>query len=293
MPSKLGPNVVGYSADYLAIAAVDKDYGIAIRYIGEEESGTVTVSATDSDITLQHGVLSSEAVDATVDSGDWSGASSDPGVIDMSDSSGMTMGEVVDLINDSANWFAMLIGCMRADLGTDALETLSETQARVSADKAIAVNYWGGIAIERTTVTVYATNKKAMGFLLSNKNLDWNHNAARRNVLASATISFTNAGTGGETNSILVYEVHDLTGAERLVYSKALGDDPSAVVIDDDDFGELLIGVEPGNGMLIRCDATAGVSATLTSPTVSIVGGWQTIPGEAAFRSRSYVADME
>lgn len=291
MSSMLGPSVVGYSAPYLSVSAVDTDYGIAVKYLGTA-AATVEVMVTTGDMKFRVATV----LDPNIDSD-----GNDDGVIDVSETPANNMGKVVDLINDATDWSAMLIGCKRADVSAVALATANDGgggtgyDVKLNVDSSTAVQYWGGRAFLRLTVTAYktSTTAKAMGFLLSNKNLDWNHNASRRNILSSATFSATNAGTT-EVNSIFVYEVDDLTGAERLIYSKALGSDPSAVLIDDDDFGELLLGVEPGNGLLVRLDADAATtSATLTAPTVSIFGGYQIIPGEAAVRARSYVADMK
>ena len=91
----------------------DAPIALAIRYVGSEDSATVTVSSGD--ITFQHGDLASEAVDGTIDSG-----ANDDGVIDVSDANANTMGEVVDLINASANWEAKLVDDLRADASTSA-----------------------------------------------------------------------------------------------------------------------------------------------------------------------------
>ena len=91
----------------------DAPIALAIRYIGAEDSATVTVASGD--ITFKHGDLASEAVDATIDSG-----GDDDGVIDVSDANANTMGEVVDLINASANWEAKLVDDLRADASTAA-----------------------------------------------------------------------------------------------------------------------------------------------------------------------------
>lgn len=282
--NELSESILGYPEAHHSVLAVDKDYGIAIKYVGPQASGTVTVDATDSDITFQHGVAGSEVVDGTIDSG-----GDDAGVIDHSDANANTMGEVVDIINASPNWKAMLIGCKRADVSVDALETLAETQAKINADHSVQVNFWGGIAVERTTATAYKTSTTAMaiGLLLSGKDLDGNDNSGRENVLASVTFSWTNGATT-EVNSCFVYEVSDDTGAERLIYSKVLGDDPSAVVIDDDDFGDLLVAVEPGNGILVRADSDGDTTnATLTACAMQMVGGFRKrgVGGKKWFKS--------
>lgn len=288
MAGLVGPTVVGFKDIVHEVNAVDKDFGIAIKYVGEEDSGTVTVSSTDSDITFQHGVVGSEAVDATIDSG-----GDDEGVIDMSDSGANTVGEVVDLINLSPNWTAMLIGSMRDDLSVDFLETLSETQAKINADRSVLVNYWGGIAIERTTTTAYrtaGTSAKAIGILYGNLDLDGNHNGGRRNIIQFVELTATNGGTS-EVNTCDIYKVDDTTGVETLIFSKILGSDPAAVAIDDADFGDLLITPGPGYGILVRLDADAATtSATLTAPRLMVSGAFEDVPS-GAFR-KWYEADQ-
>ena len=96
----------------------DENILIVLRYVGDEDSATVTVSGGD--ITFQHGDLAAEAVDATIDSDD------DDGVIDVSDGGADTMGEVVDLINGSANWEAVLVDCLRADASAGYLLDMGE-----------------------------------------------------------------------------------------------------------------------------------------------------------------------
>jgi hypothetical protein len=90
-------------------AVDDAPIGIVVKYVGDEASATVTVSAAG-DITFKHGAAGAEAFDSTIDSG-----GDDPGVIDVSDANANTLGEVVDLINASANWKAFLKDALRAD----------------------------------------------------------------------------------------------------------------------------------------------------------------------------------
>jgi len=102
----------------------DEPVGIVVMYVGDEASATVTVGA-GGDITFKHGDLAAEAVDDTIDSG-----GNDDGVIDVSDSGADTMGEVVDLINASANWKAYLKDAIRADSSnadTGSLLQMAET----------------------------------------------------------------------------------------------------------------------------------------------------------------------
>lgn len=101
----------------------DTPIGILIRYVGSQISGTVEVAA-DGNITCKHGALGAEVVDTTV---------STDGVIDVSGGTEDTFGEVIDIINASANWEAVLVDVPRSRSCDDALKLLSATQAKVPA----------------------------------------------------------------------------------------------------------------------------------------------------------------
>ena len=110
--------LLGVQSGYYAVT--DADVHAIVRYVGSEDSAQVTVASGD--LTFQHGDLASEAVDDTIDSG-----GDDPGVIDVSDANANSMGEVIDLINASANWEARIMGCLRADASAGWLLDRSET----------------------------------------------------------------------------------------------------------------------------------------------------------------------
>jgi len=114
--SEIHPNL---SRNYARYIQDDIDIGLVVRYVGAQDSATVTVASGD--ITFQHGALAAEAVDSTIDSG-----GNDAGVIDVSDSNANTMGEVVDLINASANWEAKMVDCLRADASAGYLLNMAE-----------------------------------------------------------------------------------------------------------------------------------------------------------------------
>jgi len=89
------------SKNYSRYVADDADIGLVVRYVGSEDSATVTVASGD--LTFKHGDAASEA-----------------------DDNANTMGKVVDLINASANWEARLVDCLRADAAAGYLKNLSE-----------------------------------------------------------------------------------------------------------------------------------------------------------------------
>lgn len=102
----------------------DVAIGLLVRYVGAQASGTVEVAA-DGNITLKHGPVGSEVVDTTV------GLPTLNGVIDVSDASADTYGEVADHINASANWDCVIVDSIRSRSINDALLIKTATQARV------------------------------------------------------------------------------------------------------------------------------------------------------------------
>ena len=96
----------------------DAPVAIVVMYVGDEASATITVST---DITFKHGDAAAEAADDTIDSG-----GDDAGEIDITDTNADTLGEVVDLINASANWKAYIKDGLRGD-DSDGLLARAET----------------------------------------------------------------------------------------------------------------------------------------------------------------------
>lgn len=101
----------------------DTPIGLLVRYIGSQISGTVEVNA-GGDILFKHGALGAEAADTTV---------STDGTITVAGAAEDTFGEVVDVINLSANWEAVLVDVARSHTSTDALKVQAATQAKVNA----------------------------------------------------------------------------------------------------------------------------------------------------------------
>ncbi len=112
-------------------AAVSKYVPMMVIYVGSEASATVEASA-GGDITFKHGALSSEAADTTIECDASIAASgSRNGILDLStpDAQCDTMGEIVDIINDSANWKAVLLDAKRSSATDNVFITLSATSA--------------------------------------------------------------------------------------------------------------------------------------------------------------------
>ena len=142
----------------------DKPVGMLIRYVGGQESGTVTVSAAG-DITFKHGAVGAEANDTSI------GGAADAGAtLDVSVATEDTFGECVDLINATTRWQAVLIDVLRSDSSNDTLATLSATQAKlvvglaVVVDTSVALKLGSLVApqIFRTDIRVYERNYQFM-----------------------------------------------------------------------------------------------------------------------------------
>ena len=190
---------------------------LIVQYIGSEASGTVTVAA-GGDMTFKHGALSSEAVDGGI------GAS---GVLDLSTpAAGLdTMGELVDTINASANWRAILVGARRADSTDNTLAALSEAQAKVSTlsgryrsaglyvymDEQVAFKCGFSITNKRYTGVYTASAQKALGDV---------KDAGYQNELAALSLKST---YGSGTSAYTVYLINDETNEEITLFSAAGG----------------------------------------------------------------------
>ena len=103
--------------------AVSTDVTLVVKYVGAT-SGTVAV-ASNGDLTFSIGAVGASAVDTTIKCP--SGGSS--GVIDVSDTACDTLGEVVDIINASSTFRAVILDGLRSDSSNDTLLTISETAA--------------------------------------------------------------------------------------------------------------------------------------------------------------------
>jgi hypothetical protein len=120
--------------------AVSTDVGIYVKYIGSAAgAATVAVDAATGDLTF----IADGAADATLEC-----PLSAPfaGVIDVSDAACNTVGEVVDIINMSANWVAVPHAMLRSDSSNNTLITLAATSAKgpgglgLLKDSAVALN---------------------------------------------------------------------------------------------------------------------------------------------------------
>jgi len=237
-------NAILFPKAPLAILNIDDiDIGLKVKYVGTAVSSTVTVSVSG-DITFKQGAVGAEAVDATIDSG-----GDDPGVIDVSNPSANTFGEVVDMINASPNWEAYLVGTLRADL-TDAsvgsLLTRSETTLAPKTDLSLFKDTSKVLNISvRAGVRTGVNGSEEKG--------------------ATELYSITSTNTfGSGTNLIQIYEIDEAKNSETKIYELAGG---ATTVENTKSFvsnGRGSLGVsKQGNHLLVRMIGSVDCTGSL------------------------------
>lgn len=114
-----------------SITADDTDVAMIVKYIGSSASADVAVAA-GGDLTFRDNAVADATFECPV-----SGALG--GIIDVSDAACDTMGEVVDIVNASANWRVVLIDALRSDSSNDTIKTISATEATTA--KGLVLNF--------------------------------------------------------------------------------------------------------------------------------------------------------
>ena len=119
--------VIGsYPVGHLNASTTAGSVAMIVKYVGTAQaSGRVTVAA-GGDLTFEVGASGSETGDTTVEC-----PLSAPyaGVFTVANASCDTLGEVVDLLNASHNWRAVLIDGMRGDSSNNTIATIGATAA--------------------------------------------------------------------------------------------------------------------------------------------------------------------
>lgn len=223
----------------------DVDVALKVRYVGSQASASITVSAAG-DITFKHGAVGALVVDPTIDSG-----GDDPGVIDVSDASANTYGEVVDLINASANWEAYLVGGLRADNANASTGSLLARTETTLVPKATEVDLYQDTSKVLNMSIRVGTRTKVTG-------------TEEKGAAEIFSIISTNTYASG-TSLIKVYEVNEIDKSETLVYQKAGG---ATTVEQTQTFvsnGRGSLGVsKQGNHLVVRIVGSAACTGNIT-----------------------------
>lgn len=244
-----------------ANSAVNTDVALVVRYIGNQVgngvSGTVTVAA-GGDITFKSGAYGSEAADTTLEC-PVSGALG--GVIDVSDTACDTLGEVVDIINASANWRAVILDGFRSDSSNDTLAAMSETKANVKSG--LNLVWDAGVAFKST---IALTRLRSMTDYLSGSA----GTTLNPNPFSGSVTSFiignekTTFGSGTSTYAVSSCTERYATtgGAETCttLYSTAGGDTTVAAVLDFRPYG--LLGNKDSK-LVVRVTNSAAMTAAV------------------------------
>ncbi len=143
------------------VSADDTDSAILIRYIGTgaNNSGTVDVEA-DTDIVFLQGAQGAEAASTELEC-PVSGALG--GIIDVDDAACDTVGEVVDIINDSTSWRAVAVDALRSDVVNDRI--LDESATRATTPNGYAIKWDTSTALMTTRALVTPDLRVMSGYL--------------------------------------------------------------------------------------------------------------------------------
>lgn len=113
-----------------SVTAVTTDAAFYVKYVGStSQAATVAVAAADSDVTLQVAAANDSTVN--IQAGGLGPCGASVGVLDTADTDCDTLGELVDHINASANWRAVIVTGLRADATANTLFTVAATDAKV------------------------------------------------------------------------------------------------------------------------------------------------------------------
>ena len=203
-----------YAADLQSVA-------IVIRYVGAQASGTVEINAAG-ELLFKHGALGAEAADTTV---------STDGTIAVAGAAENTFGEVVDVINSSANWNAKLVGALRGDSSNNTLVQQAATQAKR--------DYGAAFYFDDAAAIPISLNISAMAWERQ-KGADGNPWSPDESDYINSLIFWRQVNTfAAGTSEMLVYEVDRATNRETLLWRENTG---ATTVITTRDFSTI------GNG---------------------------------------------
>jgi hypothetical protein len=180
-----------------ALGAVSTDVAILVKYVGVSPAGGNITVAAGGDISLFTGVAGSGTVDLTTEC-PVSGALG--GIIDVSDAACNTVGEVVDAINASPNWRAVLVDSLRSDNADNTFITAANQSA--SNAKGVALLRDTTIALNTSIALIPNEMRTDIRPWLNKQGLELNPNpfADSQTYFQYANETFT--GTGADTYSV-------------------------------------------------------------------------------------------
>lgn len=226
--------------------------GMVIEYVGSAESCLITTAANNS-IASAVGVLSSEAADANFTIG------STPGTIDLTNAAADTMGEVVDFINNLADYKARLICLRRADDADTigALVAVTSIQAKVAGGLKLAVDTSVCDHVSFSISTMGGSI--AAGSASGNTGIETDY--SRRAVNFLKRIDATLAYTGADL--FRVYEVDDEAKTDELIFQTLISSTFAASTsAGTEEWPTPGLASRPGRRLLVRFSGATTMAIT-------------------------------
>lgn len=231
------------------IGAVSTEVPIIVRYVGTNANGGTVAVAAGGDLTFSQGAVGSSTADATVKCP--SGGSS--GVIDVSDTACDTLGEVVDILNATSNWRAVILEGLRADSSNNTLITLSETAANTI--DGLGLLHDGTVSF-KGTILVNSDDARSMKFYVDPTRRQGTGIKAKpfagQSAIALLLRSTSTYGSGTSSLEVICVDVtNGATGASETStkYVTAAGATTVATTLDFTPYG---LGCPVGQKMLWR-----------------------------------------
>jgi hypothetical protein len=231
---------------------------IRIKYIGTAESGTVQVASGN--ILFKVGVVGSESADTTIQAG------ATPGTIDVTDAAGDTMGEVVDLINASAGWEAVLIDSTRAqDSGAAANKLLTKAATQAKVPDGITLNFDTNVALVSViAILPPGLRNSTSPYKKGDGSIDAFFPLAQTEGVIDYVSSLSTFGAG---TSIVTFVAEDSAGNLTTLFSYASG---ATTVQLDKDLSKTPFRGPMGQRLLVQLTNSSAMATTLLSANGSL-----------------------
>jgi len=219
----------------------DGDVAMEVYYVGDEVDGVCTVAVADA--TGDIAFVVDGSADTTIQVG------STAGTIDVSDTDADTLGEVIDVINASPNWRAIMKHALRADSADDTLLTMAASDAKAGAlsiykDTTAALN----VAIALTEQDVVA-------------NLTGDQDTFSKVWGIDATSTYA-SGTSTIEVYACVVDKYGVTHSETKIYSAAGGNTTVKESISFGDAGLKPLDRDLGYKLLVRLVNSVAMAST-------------------------------
>ena len=132
-----------------------------VKYIGTSNTATIAVDAATGDIAF---VAAGAADTANIDTASvCAGGVADS--LDTSDTQCDTFGEILDLINASTHWRAVLVGALRTDTTNNTITTFGATQA--TSSKGLALYFDSAVSLTTSVPLIPEDCKTNIGCYMS------------------------------------------------------------------------------------------------------------------------------